>query len=187
MVYYWAIWHCCLLGYDIWYHKIYIWEQVLWEFSFHIFLTFLFWILVKVILVGHDFGGACISYAMEMFPLKISKAVFVAAAMLTSGQSTLDIISQQVFSLLLHLHFHLFCNLKSENLYQTSYTMEKAVHLCSHFTSILFHGLCWEVSIIHKKYIGSIPPIWKLKSHLPDLHILYGWCIIICINILLNW
>ncbi|XP_020234925.1 putative methylesterase 11, chloroplastic [Cajanus cajan] len=49
----------------------------------------------KVILVGHDFGGACISYAMEMFPVKISKAVFIAAAMLTSGQSTLDIISQQ--------------------------------------------------------------------------------------------
>lgn len=53
-----------------------------------------------MILVGHDFGGACISYAMEMFPLKISKAVFIAAAMLTNGQSTLDIISQQVFHLL---------------------------------------------------------------------------------------
>ncbi|GMN65519.1 hypothetical protein TIFTF001_034601, partial [Ficus carica] len=35
----------------------------------------------KVILVGHDFGGSCISYAMELFPLKISKAVFLAAAM----------------------------------------------------------------------------------------------------------
>jgi len=52
-----------------------------------------------VILVGHDFGGACISYAMELFPLKISKAVFIAAAMPTNGQSTLDIISQQVFHL----------------------------------------------------------------------------------------
>ncbi|XP_061365923.1 putative methylesterase 11, chloroplastic [Gastrolobium bilobum] len=52
----------------------------------------------KVILVGHDFGGACISYAMELFPLKISKAVFIAAAMLTSGHSTLDIISQQAGS-----------------------------------------------------------------------------------------
>lgn len=50
-----------------------------------------------MILVGHDFGGACISYAMEFFPLKISKAVYVAAAMLISGQSTLDIFSQQVF------------------------------------------------------------------------------------------
>ncbi|XP_030483126.2 putative methylesterase 11, chloroplastic isoform X2 [Cannabis sativa] len=49
----------------------------------------------KVILVGHDFGGACIAYAMELFPLKISKAVFLAAAMLKNGQSTLDMFSQQ--------------------------------------------------------------------------------------------
>ena len=48
----------------------------------------------KVILVGHDFGGACISYMMELFPSKVLKAVFVAAAMLTSGQSTLDMFSQ---------------------------------------------------------------------------------------------
>ena len=46
--------------------------------------------------MGHDFGGACISYAMEMFPSKVSKAIFVAAAMLSSGQSVLDIFSQQV-------------------------------------------------------------------------------------------
>ncbi|KAI0523532.1 hypothetical protein KFK09_005927 [Dendrobium nobile] len=49
----------------------------------------------KVILVGHDFGGACISYAMEAFPTKISKAVFLAAAMLKDGQNTLHIFSQQ--------------------------------------------------------------------------------------------
>ncbi|KAA8547903.1 hypothetical protein F0562_004332 [Nyssa sinensis] len=52
----------------------------------------------KVILVGHDFGGACISYAMELFPFKVSKAVFIAAAMLTSGQSTLDMFSQKADS-----------------------------------------------------------------------------------------
>jgi alpha-beta hydrolase superfamily lysophospholipase len=52
---------------------------------------------MQVILVGHDFGGACISYAMESFPFKISKAVFIAAAMLTNGQSTLDMFSKQVF------------------------------------------------------------------------------------------
>ncbi|XP_042500372.1 putative methylesterase 11, chloroplastic isoform X1 [Macadamia integrifolia] len=52
----------------------------------------------KVILVGHDFGGACISYAMELFPLKVAKAVFIAAAMLTSGQSALDMFSQQTDS-----------------------------------------------------------------------------------------
>ncbi|CAA2979424.1 Hypothetical predicted protein [Olea europaea subsp. europaea] len=52
----------------------------------------------KVILVGHDFGGACISYAMELFPSKVSKAVFIAAAMLTSGQSTLEMFSEKVDS-----------------------------------------------------------------------------------------
>ncbi|XVF43248.1 hypothetical protein PTKIN_Ptkin02bG0024900 [Pterospermum kingtungense] len=52
----------------------------------------------KVILVGHDFGGACISFMMELYPSKIAKAVFVAAAMLTTGQSTLDMFSQQMDS-----------------------------------------------------------------------------------------
>ncbi|KAH6791232.1 methyl esterase 11 [Perilla frutescens var. frutescens] len=52
----------------------------------------------KVILVGHDFGGTCISYTMELFPAKVSKAVFLAAAMLTSGQSALDIFSDKVDS-----------------------------------------------------------------------------------------
>lgn len=52
----------------------------------------------KVVLVGHDFGGTCISYAMELFPAKVSKAVFLAAAMLTSGQSALDIFSDKVES-----------------------------------------------------------------------------------------
>lgn len=58
---------------------------------------------MQVILVGHDFGGACISYAMESFPFKISKAVFIAAAMLTNGQSTLDMVSKQVFPSLYHI------------------------------------------------------------------------------------
>ncbi|XP_072971160.1 putative methylesterase 11, chloroplastic [Typha angustifolia] len=49
----------------------------------------------KVILVGHDFGGACISYVMEMFPHKVAKAVFLCAAMLTNGCSILDMFSQQ--------------------------------------------------------------------------------------------
>lgn len=53
-------------------------------------------LLMQVILVGHDIGGACISYAMELYPSKVSAAIFVAAAMLKSGQSTLDIFSVQV-------------------------------------------------------------------------------------------
>lgn len=52
---------------------------------------------MQVILVGHDFGGACISYVMELFPLKVSKAIFIAAAMLNSGQSALSTFSQQVY------------------------------------------------------------------------------------------
>lgn len=62
-----------------------------------ILITKIFNWWVQVILVGHDFGGACMSYAMEMFPSKISKAVFISAAMLANGQSTLDLFNQQVF------------------------------------------------------------------------------------------
>ncbi|XP_070012827.1 methylesterase 10-like isoform X2 [Nicotiana tabacum] len=35
----------------------------------------------KVILVGHSYGGLCISLAMEAFPQKISAAVFITAYM----------------------------------------------------------------------------------------------------------
>ncbi|KAH0991306.1 hypothetical protein GBA52_002789 [Prunus armeniaca] len=51
-----------------------------------------------VILVGHDFGGTCISYVMELFPSKIAKAIFISAAMLASGQSTLNLFAQQTGS-----------------------------------------------------------------------------------------
>uniref|UniRef100_A0A804UET4 AB hydrolase-1 domain-containing protein n=1 Tax=Zea mays TaxID=4577 RepID=A0A804UET4_MAIZE len=50
----------------------------------------------KVILVAHDLGGACVSYAMEMFPTKVAKAVFLCAAMLTNGNSALDMFQQQM-------------------------------------------------------------------------------------------
>lgn len=46
--------------------------------------------------MGHDFGGACMSYAMEIFPTKISKAVYISAVMLANGQSTLDLFNQPV-------------------------------------------------------------------------------------------
>ncbi|XP_018469434.2 putative methylesterase 15, chloroplastic [Raphanus sativus] len=67
----------------------------------------------KVILVGHDFGGACMSYAMEMFPSKISKAVFISAAMLANGQSTLDLFNQQPessYDLMEQVHLFLYAN-----------------------------------------------------------------------------
>ncbi|XP_073021646.1 putative methylesterase 13, chloroplastic [Primulina eburnea] len=49
----------------------------------------------QVILVGHDIGGACVSYAMELHPTKVSKAIFVAATMLADSQSALDVFSQK--------------------------------------------------------------------------------------------
>ncbi|XP_065864363.1 putative methylesterase 11, chloroplastic [Euphorbia lathyris] len=49
----------------------------------------------KVILVGHDIGGACISHVMELFPDKIDKSVFISATMLSNAQSALHILSQQ--------------------------------------------------------------------------------------------
>lgn len=49
----------------------------------------------KVILVGHDVGGACISYAMEHFPSKIAKAVFISAAMVINEQRTFDIFAEE--------------------------------------------------------------------------------------------
>jgi predicted alpha/beta hydrolase family esterase len=57
-------------------------------YSFDIF------VIAQVILVAHDFGGACISHAMEMFPSKIAKAVFLCATMLTNGHSALDMFQQ---------------------------------------------------------------------------------------------
>ncbi|XP_059623862.1 methylesterase 10-like [Cornus florida] len=35
----------------------------------------------RVVLVGHSYGGFCISLAMESFPEKISVAIFIAAFM----------------------------------------------------------------------------------------------------------
>ena len=47
----------------------------------------------QVNLVGHNFGGSCISYAMEHYPHKIAKAIFVAAFMVKNGQAALDLFS----------------------------------------------------------------------------------------------
>eukprot|EP00250_Pteridium_aquilinum_P015646 c22680_g1_i1 orf=488-1600(+) len=50
----------------------------------------------KVILVGHDVGGACISYAMELFPRKIAKSVFVSATMITNEQRAFDVFAPEI-------------------------------------------------------------------------------------------
>jgi len=49
----------------------------------------------KVILVGHNIGGGCISYAMECFPNRIAKAIFVAASMVCNGQRAFDVFATQ--------------------------------------------------------------------------------------------
>lgn len=52
--------------------------------------------LVQVILVGHSCGGASISYALECYPTKISKAVFLSATMVSNGQRPFDVFSGEV-------------------------------------------------------------------------------------------
>lgn len=81
----------------------------------------------KVILVGHDLGGACISYAMEMFPSKVSKAIFVAAAMLSSGQSVLDIFSQQADSKDLMQEAQIFLYANGNNHPPTAIDLDKSL------------------------------------------------------------
>ncbi|KAG2314787.1 hypothetical protein Bca4012_065594 [Brassica carinata] len=50
----------------------------------------------KVILVGHSTGGASISYALERFPEKIWKAIFICATMVSDGQRPFDVFSEQL-------------------------------------------------------------------------------------------
>lgn len=52
----------------------------------------------KVILVGHSCGGACVSYALERFPKKISKAVFLSATMVSDGKRPYDVFAEELAS-----------------------------------------------------------------------------------------
>ncbi|XP_008803794.1 putative methylesterase 14, chloroplastic isoform X1 [Phoenix dactylifera] len=52
----------------------------------------------KVILVGHSCGGASISYALERFSKKITKAVFLSATMVLDGQRPFDVFSGELAS-----------------------------------------------------------------------------------------
>ncbi|KAL8467334.1 hypothetical protein ACS0TY_036163 [Phlomoides rotata] len=52
----------------------------------------------KVILVGHSSGGACVSYALEHLPEKISKAVYLCATMVSDGQKPFDVFAQELGS-----------------------------------------------------------------------------------------
>lgn len=55
-------------------------------------------IFAQVILVGHSCGGASVSYALECFPKKISKAIFVTATMVLDGQRPYDVFSEEVIN-----------------------------------------------------------------------------------------
>ncbi|KAM5574922.1 putative methylesterase 12, chloroplastic [Rosa sericea] len=52
----------------------------------------------KVILVGHSSGGACVSYALEHFPQKISKAIFICATMVSNDQRPFDVFAEELGS-----------------------------------------------------------------------------------------
>ncbi|XP_073020712.1 putative methylesterase 12, chloroplastic [Primulina eburnea] len=52
----------------------------------------------KVILVGHSSGGACISYALEQLPEKISKAIYICATMVSDGQRPFDVFAEELGS-----------------------------------------------------------------------------------------
>ncbi|CAL9175021.1 putative methylesterase 14, chloroplastic [Musa acuminata AAA Group] len=52
----------------------------------------------KVILVGHSCGGAIVSYALESYPRKVSKAVYVCATMVLNGQKPFDVFSEELAS-----------------------------------------------------------------------------------------
>ncbi|PRQ20516.1 putative carboxylesterase [Rosa chinensis] len=47
-----------------------------------------------VILVGHSSGGACVSYALEHFPQKILKAIFICATMVSNDQRPSDVFAE---------------------------------------------------------------------------------------------
>ncbi|KGN52704.1 putative methylesterase 14, chloroplastic [Cucumis sativus] len=52
----------------------------------------------KVVLVGHSSGGACLSYALEHFSNKISKAIYVCATMVATGQRPFDVFMEELGS-----------------------------------------------------------------------------------------
>ncbi|GAA0151334.1 esterase [Lithospermum erythrorhizon] len=52
----------------------------------------------QVILVGHSSGGACVSYALEHFPKKVSKAIYLCGTMISNGQRPFDVFAAELGS-----------------------------------------------------------------------------------------
>ncbi|KAF3668140.1 putative asparagine synthetase domain-containing protein 1-like [Capsicum annuum] len=72
-------------------------------------------------------GGACVPYAMELHRSKVSKAVFIAAAMLKNGQSVLDMFSMQIASNDLCQHSQKFLYANGKNQPPTTIDYEKSL------------------------------------------------------------
>ncbi|WMV07597.1 hypothetical protein MTR67_000982, partial [Solanum verrucosum] len=81
----------------------------------------------KVILVCHDIGGVFVYYAMELHRSKVSKAVFIVAAMLKNGQSVLDMFTMQIGSNDLCQHSQKFLYANSKNHPQTTIDFDKSL------------------------------------------------------------
>lgn len=64
---------------------------------------------------------------MELFPLKVSKAIFVAAAMLTNGQSTLNMFSQKAGSSDLMQQAQIFVYANGNNHPPTAINLDKSL------------------------------------------------------------
>lgn len=47
-------------------------------------------------MVGHSCGGASVSFALECFPKKITKAIFLGATMVLDGQRPFDVFAEEV-------------------------------------------------------------------------------------------
>ncbi|XP_042518843.1 putative methylesterase 12, chloroplastic [Macadamia integrifolia] len=53
----------------------------------------------QVLLVGHSCGGASISYVLEYYPKKISKAIFLCGTMVADGQKPFDVFAEELGSI----------------------------------------------------------------------------------------
>lgn len=108
---------------------------------------------MQVILVGHDFGGACISYAMELFPTNVSKAVFVAAIMLKDGQNALDMFSEKVC--------FLYGCCFTINVWHANIILKFGLLLCKQSLTWLGYTACPGERIVMKSYESVTTQAWN--------------------------
>ncbi|KAG6548082.1 hypothetical protein Mapa_010362 [Marchantia paleacea] len=94
----------------------------------------------KVILVGHSLGGNPISYAMEVYPEKVSKSVFVSALMQVNGSDISDPNST-------------FSKLNARNSEHNNYSVIYANGLQAQPTSFVV-----DKSLVSNLYYNESPP-----------------------------